>query len=134
MLDLAALIVRAQDEEPDFGPAAIAWDLILGVGGSLRRGHCTEALDRRRAGGVLPRARIRRRAGRRDPNPGPAQFRRNTKTYPSTQFNADEKTGYVLGLNLGGLKQKKDWLVGYYYAHIEKFAVVARLAQDDWLR
>lgn len=61
-------------------------------------------------------------------------FMRNAKTYPSTLFNADEKTGYVLGLNLGGLKQKKDWLVGYYYAHIEKFAVVARLAQDDWLR
>jgi hypothetical protein len=61
-------------------------------------------------------------------------YMRNTKSYPSTLFNADQKTGYVLGLNLGRLKEKKDWLIGYYYAHIEKFAVVARLAQDDWLR
>ena len=61
-------------------------------------------------------------------------FMRNTKDYPSSLFNADQKTGYVFGANLGRLKEKKDWLIGYYYAHIEKFAVVARLAQDDWLR
>ncbi|MBI4242419.1 MAG: hypothetical protein HY613_11955 [Candidatus Rokubacteria bacterium] len=61
-------------------------------------------------------------------------YMRNTKSYPSTLFNADQKTGYVFALNLGRLKDKKDWLIGYYYAHIEKFAVVARLAQDDWLR
>lgn len=29
ILERAALMVRAQGEEPDFGPAAIAWDLIL---------------------------------------------------------------------------------------------------------
>lgn len=63
-----------------------------------------------------------------------ADYMLNTTDYPSTQFNRDQDTGYVLGLNLGGLAEKRDWLVGYYYAHIEKFAVVARLAQDDWLR
>jgi hypothetical protein len=61
-------------------------------------------------------------------------FMRNTKEYPSALFNAGQKTGYVFGANLGRLKEKKDWLIGYYYAHIEKFAVVARPAQDDWLR
>jgi hypothetical protein len=28
----------------------------------------------------------------------------------------------------------RDWLVGYYYAHIETFAVNASYAQDDWVR
>lgn len=75
-------------------------------------------------------------AFKKGPKPWSAgvDFMKNAKDYPSTLFNADQKTGYVLSLNLGALKQKKDWLVGYYYAHIEKFAVVARLATDDWLR
>lgn len=59
---------------------------------------------------------------------------RNAKTYSATLFNGDQKTGYVVSLNLGRLKEKRDWLLGYYYAHIEKYAVVARFAQDDWLR
>jgi len=61
-------------------------------------------------------------------------YMRNTKSYASTLFNSDQKTGYVFSANLGKLKERKSWLVGYYYAHIEKYAVVARLAQDDWLR
>jgi len=61
-------------------------------------------------------------------------YMRNVENYTPTLFNEDQDTGYVFQANLGQLKQKKDWLVGYYYAHIEKFAVVARLAQDDWLR
>jgi hypothetical protein len=61
-------------------------------------------------------------------------YMKNTEDYPDTLFNGDKKTGYVAGLNLGRLKEKKDWLVAYYYAHIEKYAIVARLGQDDWLR
>ncbi len=61
-------------------------------------------------------------------------YMRNVENYASTLFNEDQDTGYVFQVNLGQLKQRKDWLVGYYYSHIEKFAVVARLAQDDWLR
>ena len=61
-------------------------------------------------------------------------YMRNVEDYAPTLFNEDQDTGYVFQINLGQLKQRKDWLVGYYYAHIEKFAVVARLAQDDWLR
>lgn len=61
-------------------------------------------------------------------------YMRNTKSYASAMFNADQKTGYVLGVSVGQLRARRDWLIGYSYAHIEKFAVVARLAQDDWLR
>jgi hypothetical protein len=35
---------------------------------------------------------------------------------------------------LGQLKQRNDWLVGYYYAHIETFAVNASYSTDDWSR
>lgn len=61
-------------------------------------------------------------------------FMRNARKYSSAVFNGDQRTGIVVGLNAGKLKEKGDWLAGYYYARIEKFAVVARLAQDDWLR
>jgi len=61
-------------------------------------------------------------------------YMRNVEDYAPTVFNGDQDTGYVFQVSLGQLKQRKDWLIGYYYAHIEKFAVVARLAQDDWLR
>jgi hypothetical protein len=46
----------------------------------------------------------------------------------------DERLGYVLSVQAGQLKKKHDWLVGYYYAHIETFAVNASYAQDDWIR
>ena len=46
----------------------------------------------------------------------------------------DEKLGYVLSAVAGQLKERNDWLVGYYYAHIETFAVNASYAQDDWFR
>jgi hypothetical protein len=46
----------------------------------------------------------------------------------------DETLGYVLSVQAGQLKKQHDWLVAYYYAHIETFAVNASYAQDDWLR
>lgn len=51
-----------------------------------------------------------------------------------TPSNKDENFGYVLSARLGSLKEKGDWLLGYYYAHIEQFAVNASYAQDDWIR
>ena len=48
--------------------------------------------------------------------------------------NHNEKFGYVLSAKLGKLKNKGDWLLGYYYAHIEQFSVNASFAQDDWVR
>ena len=46
----------------------------------------------------------------------------------------DERLGYVLSVQLGQLRKQNDWLLGYYYAHIETFAVNASYAQDDWFR
>lgn len=43
----------------------------------------------------------------------------------------DQKTGFVGSILYGGVK---NWQFGYYYASIEKFAVVDYLAQDNWVR
>ena len=53
---------------------------------------------------------------------------------PLPAANADETFGYVFSAQLGQLKKRHDWLVGYSYAHIETFAVNASYAQDDWAR
>jgi hypothetical protein len=53
---------------------------------------------------------------------------------PFPAADSDETFGYVLSVLLGQLKQRNDWLVGYYYSHIETFAVNASYAQDDWVR
>ncbi len=58
----------------------------------------------------------------------------NIKDYPTTLFNHDQTTGYVASAKYGGLSNKGDLLFAYYYAHIEKYAVVGRYAQDDWVR
>jgi hypothetical protein len=52
--------------------------------------------------------------------------------FPAT--DDDETFGFVLSALLGQLKQRNDWLVGYYYSHIETFSVNASYAQDDWVR
>ncbi|MBI1367144.1 MAG: hypothetical protein GC162_00670 [Planctomycetes bacterium] len=46
----------------------------------------------------------------------------------------NENFGYVLSAQLGGLKSRGDWLLGYYWAEIEKWAVPRFMAQDDWSR
>ena len=48
--------------------------------------------------------------------------------------NRDETDGYVGSIHLGNLKVPGDWLLSYYYAHIETLAVNASYAQDDWVR
>jgi hypothetical protein len=53
---------------------------------------------------------------------------------PFPPADDDETFGYVLSATIGQLKKQHDWLVGYYYAHIETFAVNAAYAQDDWVR
>lgn len=58
----------------------------------------------------------------------------NVEKYPSTLFNADKKVGYVANVRVGSLTERGDWLIGYYYGYVEKYAVVARYAQDDWMR
>ncbi|HEX7859799.1 MAG TPA: putative porin [Verrucomicrobiae bacterium] len=53
---------------------------------------------------------------------------------PFPPQDEDEDLGYVFSVQYGQLKEKNDWLVAYYYAHIETFAVNASYAQDDWHR
>jgi hypothetical protein len=53
---------------------------------------------------------------------------------PFPASDDEEVLGYVFSATLGRLSQKHDWLVGYYYSHIETFSVNASYAQDDWVR
>lgn len=53
---------------------------------------------------------------------------------PFPAADVDETLGYVFSVQWGQLKRKHDWLIGYYYSHIETFAVNASYAQDDWVR
>jgi len=53
---------------------------------------------------------------------------------PFAATSTDETFGYVLSVQLGALKNPRDWQLGYYYAHIGTFAVNASFAQDDWVR
>jgi len=53
---------------------------------------------------------------------------------PFPASDDDETFGFVLSASLGQLKKQHDWLVAYYYSHIETFAVNASYAQDDWVR
>lgn len=53
---------------------------------------------------------------------------------PFPAADSDEDLGYVLSVTYGQLKEKNDWMVGYYWSHIETFSVNASYAQDDWHR
>jgi len=53
---------------------------------------------------------------------------------PFPVSDEDETLGYVFSVSAGQLKDRNDWLVGYYYSHIETFSVNASYAQDDWVR
>lgn len=53
---------------------------------------------------------------------------------PVTAANFDQTDGYVLLGTYGALEKARDWLIGYYFAHIETFAVHNSYAQDDWVR
>ena len=50
---------------------------------------------------------------------------------PKGTWNGDERDGWAIFAKFGGLKKKGDWLAAAYYAHVEQFAVVPFLAQDD---
>ncbi|HYP18204.1 MAG TPA: putative porin [Opitutus sp.] len=53
---------------------------------------------------------------------------------PLPAAQTDETNGWVFSATAGQLKNRGDWLFGYYYAHIETFAANASYAQDDWAR
>ena len=58
----------------------------------------------------------------------------NLFDYKNSIYNKNQKTGYVGSIKYGNLNSSGNFLIGYYYAHIEKYAVVPGYAQDDWVR
>lgn len=58
----------------------------------------------------------------------------NFDSGPPNDSERHETDGYVLYGTLGDLSSKGDWLLGYFYANIEKYAVARFFAQDDWFR
>lgn len=46
----------------------------------------------------------------------------------------DQRSGMVIGLKLGALKEKGDWLLKASYAQLERFSAVDFFAQNDWAR
>ena len=64
----------------------------------------------------------------------------NNKNYslndpdPFTAFHKDDVDAWVVQAVYGGVKDRWDWLMGDYYAHIEALALHNSYAQDDWVR
>ena len=65
-------------------------------------------------------------------------FMLNTETLDNKTIVAnnhqDQKTGYSATFEIGKLKVAKDFLVSVTYAHIEKYALLDYISQDDWMR
>ncbi len=53
---------------------------------------------------------------------------------PVTAANHSETVGFVLSARYGAMKKLGEWQVGYSYSRIERLAVNASYAQDDWMR
>ena len=53
---------------------------------------------------------------------------------PITAQHHDQTDGYALLATWGTAKAKGQWSLGYYYVHIETFAINSSYAQDDWTR
>lgn len=65
-------------------------------------------------------------------------FYKNLQDYQSNEGilsdMKDQKKGAVFSSKLGQLKKKGDWNVEFYYAYIQKYAIVDYFAQNDWVR
>jgi len=78
---------------------------------------------------VTATARIEHAVGR---VPVTAAF--NLENYEKSVFNRDEREALVLGLQIGPGDDMRGIALRYTWARVEELAVVARFAQDDWLR
>ncbi|UCF38060.1 MAG: putative porin [Acidobacteriota bacterium] len=58
----------------------------------------------------------------------------NSEDYGEHTPDNRERDGFVLSAIAGQLAKRGDLQVGYFYAHVEKLAVNASYAQDDWIR
>lgn len=45
-----------------------------------------------------------------------------------------QNSGYVIAVGYGKLKAQKDWLLKLTYTHLERYAIVDYMAQNDWAR
>ncbi len=116
-----ALVFDANPDDPDVIDALNKGDLLLNNTGKIDYTVWVGSLQGKFKAGALPLT-----VG--------LDWMHNDKDYATTIANRDERDGYVISLKLGKLKNKGDWLLGYYYAHIEKYAVNSAYAQDDWVR
>jgi hypothetical protein len=46
----------------------------------------------------------------------------------------DQRTGFVSSVGWGKFSKKGDWMIKLFYTHLEKYAAVDFLAQNDWVR
>ena len=65
-------------------------------------------------------------------------FYKNLQSYSQndsipTNFK-QQKSGVVIGLKYGSLKQKGDWLFKASYANLQQYSAVDFMAQNDWAR
>jgi len=62
----------------------------------------------------------------------------NTQNYDRNdsipQALKDEKNGLVVSASLGSMEHKGDWKIRFTYQHLERWAAVDFLAQNDWAR
>ncbi|MBU2949334.1 putative porin [Tamlana agarivorans] len=65
-------------------------------------------------------------------------YYKNLKNYSSNDSIAapfkNQKQGFVAGTSLGQLKAKGDWKFLVTYTHLERFAAIDFMAQNDWAR
>ena len=63
-----------------------------------------------------------------------ATYLHNFDHGPNADPTRNDTDGFVIYGSVGRLEEKGDWLVAYYYADIEKYAVARYFAEDDWSR
>ena len=67
-------------------------------------------------------------------------YTHNAKSYNNeppgsfSEFHQDHVDGYVVELLWGNHANAGDWLLGYYYAHLEALSAHSSFIQDDWVR
>lgn len=65
-------------------------------------------------------------------------YYQNTKNYDKNtnieQALKNQKTGYVISAQYGNLKAAKNWLLKLTYAHVQRYAILDYMAQNDWAR
>ena len=51
-----------------------------------------------------------------------------------SEFHKEHVDGYVVEIDWGSRERAGDWLLGYYYAHLEALSAHSSFIQDDWVR